>query len=147
MLRDGCATRPAVCGSATGCGDGASCATPVAGAEAAAFGAGALAVDGYTGSMLALPGSTAIPGLRTAPASWHGLPFKQRQNRHACTSVISKPVSGCDIESMLSFQLRASPGPVAECGSSVTVPVACSTTGALRPASASGAPETCTEEQ
>ena len=35
VLRDGFATCPAVCGSATGCGDGASCATPVAGAVAA----------------------------------------------------------------------------------------------------------------
>ena len=37
-------------------------------------------------------------------------------------------------------------GPVAECGSRVTVPTACSTSGALCSASASGAPVTCTEE-
>ena len=102
VLRGGCAACPAVCGSATGCGDGATCATPVAGAEAGAFGAGVPAVDGYTGSMLALPGSTAIPGLLT-PASWHGLTLKKRPDKHACPSECSNWVRSYIISSILAL--------------------------------------------
>ena len=108
MLRGGCAAWPAACDTATGCGDGATCATPVAtpvagagagAAVAGAAGAGVLALDGYTGSMLALPGSTAIPGLLTPaePATWHGTPLKKRQDRHACAPERSEPVIGCSV--------------------------------------------------
>ena len=45
-------------------------------------------------------------------------------------------------------QAQGSPaGPFAACGSCVTVPTACSTTGALCSASASGAPVTCIEKR
>ena len=92
-----CAACVFICGATTGCGDGATCATPVAGAAVGALGAGAADIGGYDGSMLALPGSTAIPGLLTPaePASWHGLPLRRRLDERASTYQRSSLVQGC----------------------------------------------------